>query len=121
METIYTDLVVAENSSDNVDVIGKCPRCGADVTEEANAFFCSSRICRFALWKNSRFWEAKSKKLDKATAAALLTEGRVFFSDLKSERTGKTYAATIILDDDGERLNYKMEFEKRKVVIGNEQ
>jgi DNA topoisomerase-3 len=92
-------------------VIGKCPRCGADVTESSKGFFCSSRACKFALWKDSRFWEAKGKKLDKETAAALLSEGRVFFSDLHSEKTGKTYAAAILLEDDGEKTNFKLDFE----------
>ncbi|HBU12590.1 MAG TPA: DNA topoisomerase III, partial [Clostridiales bacterium] len=45
--------------------------------------------------------------------AALLKDGRVSFSDLKSEKTGKTYAATVILEDDGQRANYKLEFEKK--------
>jgi DNA topoisomerase-3 len=91
-------------------VIGKCPRCGADVVERSKGFFCSSRACRFALWKDSRFWAAKGKTLDKKTAAALLGEKRVFFSDLKSEKTGKTYAAAILLEDDGEKTNFKLDF-----------
>lgn len=92
-------------------VLGKCPRCGADVVESGKGFFCSSRACRFALWKDSRFWEAKGKKLDKKIAAALLSEGRISFSDLKSKKTGKTYAATVLMEDNGQRVNYKLEFE----------
>jgi DNA topoisomerase-3 len=95
-------------------VIGKCSRCGADVVEAAKGFFCSSRACRFALWKDSRFWSVKGKKLDKKTAGALLTEGRVFFSDLISGRTGKAYAAAILLEDDGQRAHYKLEFENER-------
>ena len=76
-------------------------------------FFCSNRACKFCLWRNNRFFEAKKKKLDKKTAAALLSEGRVFFSDLYSERTGKTYAAAILLEDDGTKTNFKLEFTGR--------
>ena len=94
-------------------VVGKCPLCGADVTESAKGFFCASRACRFALWKDNRFWQAKGKKLDKKIAAALLSEGRVFFSDLKSSRTGKTYAAAILLEDDGTKTNFRLEFEQK--------
>ena len=94
-------------------VVGKCPRCGADVTESKKGFFCASRTCRFALWKDSRFWQAKAKKLDKKTAAALLSEGRVSFSDLKSGRTGKTYAAAIVLEDDGTKVHYRLDFEQK--------
>ena len=95
-------------------VIGKCPRCGAGVTESAKGFFCSSRACRFALWKDSRFWSAKGKKLYKNTAAALLSGERVFFSDLKSEKTGKFYAAAVLLEDDGEKTNYKLDFNRKE-------
>jgi DNA topoisomerase-3 len=98
----------------NRDAIGPCPRCGCGVTESAKGFFCSSRACRFVLWKDNRFFEAKKKKLDKKTAAALLTEGRVFFSDLFSEKTGKTYAATVLLEDTGEKTNYKLDFNGRE-------
>jgi DNA topoisomerase-3 len=95
-------------------VVGKCPRCGEAVTESGKGFFCSSRACRFALWKDSRFWSAKGKKLDKKIAAALLKDGRVFCSDLKSEKTGKTYAAAVVLEDDGQKANYKLDFVKAR-------
>ena len=62
--------------------------------------------------KSNRFLEAKGKKRDKKTATALLTEGCVFFSDLRSEKTGKTYAAAILLEDDGTKTNYKLDFTK---------
>lgn len=96
-------------------VLGKCPRCGADVIESGKGFFCSSRACRFALWKDSRFWLAEEKKLDKKIVTALLTDGRIFLSDLKSKKTGKTYSATVLMEDDGQRVNYRLEFgEERK-------
>jgi hypothetical protein len=31
-----------------------------------------------------------------------------------SAKTGKAYAATVILEDDGEKTNYKLEFEKKE-------
>jgi DNA topoisomerase-3 len=95
-------------------VVGACPRCGADVAESGKGFFCSSRACRFALWKDARFWSAKGKKLDKKIAAALLKDGRISFSDLMSEKTNKTYAATIVLADDGERAGFRLEFENER-------
>lgn len=99
-------------------VVGKCPRCGADVTESSKGFFCASRACRFALWKDNRFWQAKGKKMDKTIATALLSEGRVFFSDLKSSRTGKAYAAAILLEDDGAKTNFRLEFEQKQKNSG---
>jgi DNA topoisomerase-3 len=102
--------------SGNGEIIGKCPRCGGNVTESAKGFFCSENSCKFALWKNNKFFEAKKKTLTKEIATALLIEGRVFISGLYSEKTQKTYNATIILDDKGEGYpNFKMEFEPKGV------
>jgi DNA topoisomerase-3 len=104
---------------DPKSIIGNCPRCNSPVTVKAKGgtansrmpdYFCSNRACKFAMWANNRFFEAKRKKLDKKTAAALLKEGRVFFSDLFSEKTGKTYAAAVLLEDAGDRVNFKLEF-----------
>ena len=111
----YASLFAQNNTVTNRDgITGACPRCGSTVAERDKGFFCTNRACRFVLWKDNRFFSSKKKKLDKKTAAALLTEGRVFFSDLHSEKTGKTYAAAILLEDDGEKTNYKLEFEKAR-------
>lgn len=93
------------------ETIGKCPRCGGAVTEGKKGFFCENRNCRFALWKDSRFFTAKKKTLTKAVAAALLKDGRVKLTGCHSEKTGKTYDATVILDDDGGKfVNFRLEF-----------
>ena len=95
------------------EVLGKCPRCDNDIAETAKAFSCVNRACKFALWKDSKFWTAKKKKLTKDVVIALLTEGRIFMSGLHSANSGKPYNATIILDDTGEGYpNYHMEFGK---------
>jgi len=103
------------------EVLGKCPRCGNDITEnpkpikKAPDFSCVNRGCKFALWKDSKFFTAKKKKLTKAIVTALLTEGRIFMSGLHSEKTGKPYNATIFLADDNHDTSpsFRMEFEKR--------
>ena len=92
------------------EVIGKCPRCGKRVTESPKGFFCEDRACGFALWKNSKFFSAKKKQLTKSVAADLLNDGRVKLTGCWSEKTGKTYDATVILKDDGEKTNYVLEF-----------
>jgi DNA topoisomerase-3 len=94
--------------------IGKCPRCNNDVMESPKGFFCSNKVCKFVLWRNNRFFEAKKKTLTKEIAVALLTKGRVLISGLHSEKTGKTYNATVILDDKGDGYpGFKMEFEPK--------
>jgi len=96
----------------NEKIIGNCLRCSSPVAESAKGFFCSSSVCKFVLWKESRFWSAKGKALTSKIATTLLKEGHISFSDLKSEKTGKVYAATITIVDDGTRTDYKLEFKK---------
>jgi DNA topoisomerase-3 len=92
--------------------IGVCPRCGAPVREFPKGFFCDTQTCGFKLWKESKFWTAKKKKLTAKTVAALLKDGEIYIDGLFSERTGKTYAATIILDDTGSGfVNFKLNFD----------
>ncbi|MCL2798602.1 MAG: hypothetical protein FWD58_11260 [Firmicutes bacterium] len=89
--------------------------------ESAKGFFCDSHFCGFKLWKDSKFWTAKRKKLTAAIVTALLKDGRVALKGLYSEKSGKTYDAMVILDDanprGGERdgyVNFKMGFGKEK-------
>ena len=57
------------------EAVSPCFRCGCAVTGSKKGFFCDNRDCRFALWKDSKFFSAKKKSLTKSVAAALL-EGR---------------------------------------------
>lgn len=92
------------------EAVGRCPRCGGTVTEGRQGFFCENRACGFAIWKNSKWWENKKKTPTKAIVAALLKDGRTQISGLWSEKTGKTYTATVALTDDGTRASFRLEF-----------
>ena len=96
------------------EVIGKCPRDGCDgnITETPKGFFCENKTCKFAFFKESKFFTTKRVTLTKDIVIALLTEGRIFLKGLYSEKSGKTYNAIIILDDSGEGYpSFKMEFD----------
>lgn len=96
--------------------IGVCPRCGNMVVERPKGFLCSNRDCRFALWRQNPFFAAKKKELTAAIASMLLKEGRAFVKGLYSPKTGKTYDAVIVLDDSGgQYVNFKLEFQQKKV------
>ena len=82
----------------NRPVVGTCPRCGREVTESPKGFFCENPRCRFALWRDNRFFTNKQFALTKAKAQALLQHGEVFAEHLYSEKTGSYYDATIVLD-----------------------
>jgi DNA topoisomerase-3 len=94
------------------DVIGKCPRCGSDVTESRKGFFCEKNDCHFGLWKDNRFFSAKKITMTKKVAAALLKDGRVKLTGLYSEKTGKTYDATVVLEDNGENVRFHLDFDR---------
>ena len=96
------------------EVIGKCPRCKNDVTEHQKGFFCDNNACKFGIFKDNKFFAAKKKKVTKEIAQTLLNEGCIFMSGLVSEKTGKPYNATVILDDKGEGYTgFRMEFEQK--------
>ena len=73
------------------EAIGKCPRCGNDVTENKKGFCCLNKTCGFALWKDNKFFTAKKKKLTKTIAIELLKNGKANLKGCYSEKTGKTY------------------------------
>lgn len=98
---------------DQREPIGKCPRCGKDVVESKLSFQCIDRSCGFTMWKNSRFFTDKHKELTKTVASALLKKGRVKMTGLFSEKKGVAYDATVVLDDTGKYVNYKLEFDQK--------
>ena len=91
--------------------LGKCPRCGGSVVELKKGFVCENRDCGFAIWKESKFFTAKKKKPTAAFVTELLASGRARLSGCYSEKSGKTYDAVVVLDDDGGKyVNFKLEF-----------
>ena len=98
------------------DVIGKCPRCGGDVTESKKGFFCECNDCRFGLWKDNKFLTAKKIALTKKMVSDLLKNGRYPVKGIFSEKTGKSYDATLTLSDDGVKTIYSLDFGKEKPV-----
>ena len=50
----------------------------------------------------------------KAIVAALLKDGRARVTGLYSEKSGKTYDATVVLEDDGKYANFKLAFDRQK-------
>ena len=91
-------------------IIGKCPRCGENVYEGKKNFYCGNRGCQFVMWKNDRFFEQRKKAFTPKIAAALLKNGKAKIKGLYSEKTGKTYDATVLLADTGGKyVNYRVE------------
>lgn len=95
-------------------VLGKCPRCGSDVTESKKGYFCEKNDCRFALWKDNRFLTSKKVSLTKKMAEKLLSEGKTYVSGIYSEKTGKKYDANIVMNDDGTKTMFSLDFNKNQ-------
>ena len=90
-------------------IIGKCPRCGENIYEGKKNFYCGNRGCQFVMWKNDRFFEQRKKAFTPKIAAALLKNGKAKVKGLYSEKTGKTYDATVLLaDTEGKYVNYRI-------------
>lgn len=93
--------------------IGSCPCCGKNVVEKSKGFFCESKECDFALWKNNRFFDALSKKITKQVAEKLLKDGRVHVKGCRSVKTGKTYDTTVVMTvGEEQRVQFSLNFEK---------
>ena len=98
--------------SKEANSIGKCPLCGSAVEDKSKGYFCSNRSCKFALWKNNRYFASIGKSMTSATAQKLLGSGKVKLKNCKSERTGNTFDATVFMEvsEDG-RTKFSMEFD----------
>ena len=72
---------------------------------------CQNKSCQFSMWKDDRFFTSKKKKLTVQMATNLLNSGKIGVKGLYSEKSGKTYDATVVLADTGEKyVNYRLEF-----------
>ena len=98
------------------EVVGNCPRCGSDVTESKKGFFCEKSDCKFGLWRDNKFLSAKRISLTKLDVTALLKSGRVYIKNIYSEKTGKTFDADLLLDDNGERTVYRFDFGRERTT-----
>ena len=96
------------------EVVGKCPRCGGDVIENKNGFFCEEKECHFGIWKDNKYLVTKKIAPTKKLISILLKEGRIPLKNIYSERTGKYFDATLTLTDDGTHPVFGLEFEKKK-------
>lgn len=94
--------------------IGICPRCGSPVYEGGKNFYCSNRECSFCLWKEPKFLSGMKKKLSKKMASSLLKDGRVKATGLYSQKTGRNFDAVLVMEDTGQYVNFKLEFDNNK-------
>ena len=93
-------------------VVGTCPHCGSEVAEREKGWFCTSRECRFVIWKDNAFFNRLGKHPTRQVVDKLLRDGRARLKDCKSQRTGKTYNASVLMTTEADgRAKFSLEFE----------
>ena len=96
----------------NGKIVGVCPHCGAEVAEREKGWFCTNRECRFVIWKDNAFFKRLGKHITGQLVDKLLRNGRARLKDCKSQRTGKTYNATVQMTTESNgRAQLSLEFE----------
>lgn len=97
--------------------VGSCPCCGKSVIEKSKGFFCEDNDCKFALWKENRFFDSLSKKMTKPVAEQLLKAGKVKMKKCRSIKTGKIYDCTVTMEiNENGQPQFGLSFEKKRGV-----
>lgn len=96
-------------------VIGSCPACGSDVCETAKGWFCRDKSCKFALWKENRFFQTLGKQMTEELARQLLNQGKARLTHCYSKKSGRYYDTTVHVEtgEDGAAA-FKLEFGGKK-------
>ena len=84
---------------------GQMPRCGGEIAEMQKGFFLSGPILQLRSGRTTTGGQRSAYKPTKAIVAALLKDGRAHVTGLYSEKSGKTYDATVVLEDTGQYVN----------------
>lgn len=76
-------------------VIGSCPACGSDVCETAKGWFCRDKNCKFALWKENRFFQTLGKQMTEELAKQLVNQGKARLIHCYSRKSNRYYDTTV--------------------------
>lgn len=96
-------------------VIGSCPACGSDVCETARGWFCRDKNCKFALWKENRFFQTLGKQMTEELAKQLVNQGKARLIHCYSRKSNRYYDTTVHVEtgEDGAAA-FKLEFGGKK-------
>lgn len=85
------------------EIVGKCPRCGGNVTESKTGFHCEKNGCKFAFWKDNTFLQTQDISITKEMAVDLLAKG---YTEINNPSAHKT--VTLSFTDNGEKVRYRV-------------
>lgn len=96
-------------------VIGSCPACGSDVCETAKGWFCRDKNCKFALWKENRFFQTLGKQMTEELAKQLVNQEKARLIHCYSRKSNRYYDTTVHVEtgEDGAAA-FKLEFGGKK-------
>jgi len=100
--------------------IGKCPVCKNIIKEYEKNYSCSNRNCDFVIWKNNidtlinNFQLPNNETFKKEFIKLIFKDKKVYFEKLTSKK-GKTFAAYIVLKQNGKWWNFDLSFPKKEV------
>ena len=96
-------------------VIGSCPACGSDVCETGKGWFCMDKSCKFALWKENRFFQTLGKQMTEELAKQLVNQGKARLTHCYSKKSNRYYDTTVHVEtgEDGAAA-FKLEFGGKK-------
>ena len=96
-------------------VIGSCPTCGSNVCETTKGWFCRDKNCKFALWKENRFFQTLEKQMTEELAKQLVNQGKARLIHCYSRKSNRYYDTTVHVEtgEDGAAA-FKLEFGGKK-------
>lgn len=116
LQTDYSSAHVSRQPAEREE-IGNCPLCGKPVFENKSAFGCSGykEGCKFALWKESKYFSAFGKAITKANAKGLLSaKHRCLVTGIKKKNGTGTYDAYFIMSMKNGYPSFELEFAHKK-------
>lgn len=115
LKTDYSGASIAQQAER--EEIGHCPVCGKPVYENKMTFSCSGykEGCKFALWKENKFFSAFGKKLTKANVKGLLSgKHRCLVTGIKKKNGTGTYDAYFVMSMKDGYPSFELEFAQKK-------
>ena len=108
-----TSLVGTAGDAGGRESLGSCPVCGSSVYEGNRVFHCGDKDCGFVLWKKNRFLDSVKTSLTAPMVKDILAKGRTHVRGLYSSKKDKYFSADLVMEWDGRRASYRLEFTNR--------
>ena len=96
------------------EVVGKCPRCGGEIAEMQKGFFCQAQILQICNLEEQQVVGREAQTAHQGHCGGAAERWPHPCGGLYSEKSGKTYDATVVLEDTGQYVNFKLDFDRQK-------